>query len=347
MRIAISAVQVPFIQGGAEILSAGLVAALQRAGHEVEKITLPFRFAPISEVKRSMEIWSKENFELLNGYALDLVICLQFPSFYLQHPHKVAWLLHQHRAVYELWNTAFTSGFSEQPEAQTLRLEIHQRDSECLKTFKQVYTIAQTISDRLTYFNQIPSTPLYHPPKLADQFYTAPALPYIFFPSRLESLKRQDLLIQAMQFVKSPVVALIAGEGGQKNYLQAMVENLNLKDKVRLIGRLNDQEMLGVYACCLGVFFAPYQEDYGYVTLEAMLAAKPILTCTDSGGPLEFVIDGETGYILAPEPGAIAAAIDNLYFQQQKARKMGESGKARYQQLNISWDNVIQRLLFG
>ena len=39
----------------------------------------------------------------------------------------------------------------------------------------------------------------------------------------------------------------------------------------------------------LGVIFPPLDEDYGYVTLEAMLAAKPVITCTDSGGPLEFV----------------------------------------------------------
>lgn len=345
MRIAVTTVQVPFIRGGAEILVEGLVKAIREAGHEVEEISMPFRFAPVSEVKRSMDVWESENFEYMNGYSMDLVICLKFPTFYLKHHKKVAWILHQHRAVYDLWDTHFSEGLSMTAEGNMLKQDIFKRDTEALKTFDKVFTIAKTVSDRLQHFNHICSIPLYHPPKLADYLYTAPAQPYIFFPSRLEDLKRQYLLIKAMKYVKSPVVALLAGDGGRKPDLQQMIYQLDLSQRVRLIGRISDNEMLAYYANCLGIFFGSYSEDYGYVTLEAMLAGKPVITCTDSGGSIEFVIDKETGYIVEPEPEAVAQAIDELYFNQKCAAEMGRAGLERYHALNISWENVMQKLL--
>lgn len=345
MRIAIATVQVPFIRGGAEILADGLGHAIQDAGHSVELIAMPFRFSPVSEIQRSMQVWASENFENLNGYHCDRVICLKFPAFYLQHPNKVAWLLHQHRSVYDLWNTEFTAEFSQTVEGKQLKLEITEQDTKALSTFCGIYTIAKNVSRRLKQFNQIDSIPLYHPPEFAEQFYTKPAEPYIFFPSRLETLKRQDLLIQAMRFVRSPIVALLGGEGGQQPYLQNLIEQYELQQKVRLLGRLTDAEKLSFYAHCLGVFFAPYNEDYGYVTLEAMLSRKPVITCTDAGEPVEFVVNGQTGWIVEPEPKAIAEKIDQLYHQQAIAKEMGVAGYDRYHALDISWSNVVQKLL--
>jgi glycosyltransferase involved in cell wall biosynthesis len=345
MRVAIATVQVPFIRGGAEILAEGLLQALQAAGQSVDLITMPFRFAPVDEVQRSMKVWASENFENLNGYQCDRIICLKFPTFYLQHPNKVAWILHQHRSVYDLWETEFTKEFSQSEEGRQLKQDVTEKDTASLQQFRGVYTIAKTVSARLQKFNQISSTPLYHPPQFAEQFYNASAEPYIFFPSRLETLKRQNLLIQAMRLVSSPVVAMIAGEGGQQPYLQGLIDQFGLHQKVRLVGRLTDAEKLSFYANCLGVFFAPYQEDYGYVTLEAMLSRKPVITCKDAGEPAEFVVHRETGYIVEPEPSAIADAIDQLFENRLLAKKMGAAGYDRYNALNISWDNVVQKLL--
>jgi glycosyltransferase involved in cell wall biosynthesis len=345
MRIAIATVQVPFIRGGAEILADGLVQALQEVGHSVELISMPFRFSPVSEIQRSMKLWESENFEHLNGYQCDQVICLKFPAFYLQHPNKVGWLLHQHRSVYDLWNTEFTTEFTQSQEGKQLRQEITKQDIEALSRFRKIFTIAKNVSNRLQKFNQIDSIALYHPPQFAEQFYTESAEPYIFFPSRLETLKRQDLLIQAMRFVRSPIMAILGGEGGQQPYLQGLIDQYGLHQKVRLVGRLTDAEKLSFYAHCLGVFFAPYNEDYGYVTLEAMLSRKPVITCKDSGEPVEFVIDGETGRIVNSEPEEIAEAIDQLFENQILAKKMGIAGYDRYNALDISWDNVVQKLL--
>ncbi len=345
MRIVIATVQVPFITGGAEGLAAGLRAALRQAGHEAEIVTMPFRFAPASDVLRTMDVWQSERLDDINGFRVDRLIALKFPAIYVQHPNKVAWLLHQHRTVYDLWQTPYCDELRRQPEWNELRRSIAERDSAALRECATVFTIAGEVSKRLKRFNGVASKPLYHPPPFWERRYTAPAEPYVFFPSRLEALKRQDLLIEAMRYTRTPIVALIAGEGGQRPRLSRLIAQYGLDEKVRLLGRPSDEEMLAYYAHSLGVFFGPFEEDYGYVTLEAMLAEKPVITCTDSGGPREFVIDGETGAVVAPEPKAIAEALDALYLDFPRAAAMGRAGAEFYRSMGIGWKSVCEELL--
>jgi glycosyltransferase involved in cell wall biosynthesis len=342
MRAVIADVQVPFISGGGEALAMGLLRALRRAGHEVELITMTFRFSPDSEVLRSIISWEAEDFDELNGYSPDIAICLRFPTYCLQHHRKVVWLLHQHRAFYDLWNGEPPE---DAPERYKLRQWVIQKDTAHLASVKHVYTISQNVSKRLKHFNGLRSTPLYHPPPMFGKLYTAEPEAYIFAPSRLESLKRQWLLIEAMQYVRAPIAALIAGAGGQERQYAKLIDQLGLGARIRLVGRLSEEDLAAYYACCLGVFFGPSDEDYGYITLEAMLARKPVITCTDSGGPLEFVVNQETGLVVEPNPHAVAAAIESLYGNRKRAAELGAVGYARYQGLQLSWDNVANELV--
>ena len=63
-------------------------------------------------------------------------------------------------------------------------------------------------------------------------------------------------------------------------------------------------------AHCLGVVYPPVDEDYGYVTLEAMLSSKPVLTCADSGGPLEFVLEKEA--VTEPTGASVGEAVKSV-----------------------------------
>ena len=345
MRIVIATVQVPFVHGGAESLANGLLSALRAAGHQVEIVTMPFRFHSVAEVLRTMDVWQGEQLEQINGYRVDRVIALKFPALYLQHPVKVAWLLHQHRSVYDLWETRYGADLRALPEGVELKRAITERDTATLRSYKRVFTIAKEVSMRLQQYNGLPSTPLYHPPPLEGRVFSAAAEPYVFFPSRLEELKRQSLLVEAMRHTRTPIVALIAGDGGFRDQLEGLVRHYDLSQRVRLLGRITEDDMLAYYAHSLGVFFGPFEEDYGYVTLEAMLAEKPVVTCTDSGGPLEFVVPGETGLVVAPEPKAIAEALDQLYLDKGRSIAMGRAGAARYRSLGISWPRVCEELL--
>jgi glycosyltransferase involved in cell wall biosynthesis/SAM-dependent methyltransferase len=339
MRIAIANTQVPYIKGGAELLAEGLKNACEKCGYQVEVIDTPFRFHPTHEVKRIADFWEQEDFKIINDYLIDKVITLKFPTYYLQHEDKILWLIHQHRTIYDLWDSN-----NDNDNAQ-LRNYIIEKDNYYLGAIKNRFTISKTVANRLYQFNNLNAEVIYHPPLIADKLYSGEQLSYIFFPSRIEHLKRQDLLIRAMQYVKSPVAALIAGSGGQYEQMLKLVAQLGLESRVRLLGAISQQELLSYYANALGIFFGPYQEDYGYVTLEAMISEKAVITCQDSGGPLEFIEDGENGYIVAPEPENIAEAIEKMYNNKKVTYQMGILGKEKYKLLNISWTNVLKKLL--
>lgn len=341
MRILIPSIQVPFIYGGAALMTEGLKNALIAAGHEVEIVTIPFKFSPESYVSDLIDIWKAQDFNSFNGYDIDMVIALQFPAYYVQHNNKVLWLMHQHRVAYDLYDEEAST-----PQIdKDLKDKIHKHDSLELSRINKRFSMCHNISKRLHKYNHISSTPIYHPPANEEKFYCEEHYGFIFYPSRLETLKRQDLLIEAMQYTQSKAVAIIAGDGGKRHDYQQRIEHLGLSHKVRLMGHISEEEKYTLYARSLAVFFAPYDEDYGYITLEAMLSAKPVLTCTDSGGPLEFVLNHETGFVLEPHPKEIAAKIDWLYNNQHKAKQLGENGLEHYHAQNISWSNVVQQLL--
>jgi glycosyltransferase involved in cell wall biosynthesis len=311
--------------GGAQIHIANLKSALEIFGHEVEIVSFPFKFTPESYLEDLMDYCVKQDFSDFSGYQIDKVIALQFPAYYVQHKNKTLWIMHQHRAVYDLYNTEEAT-----KELKNLKNKICQMDNQYLNTQNTVYANSQNVANRLKKFNNIEATPLYHPPANEELFYCDENYGFIFCPSRIEALKRQTLLIQAMQYTKSNAVTIIAGDGGQLENYRQLAKDLKVSDKVSLIGRFTDEEKYTLYARSLGVFFAPLDEDYGYITLEAMLSSKPVITCTDSGGPLEFVVDEETGFIVEPDPKQIAKKIDWLYNNQNQAQKLGEHGLAHY-----------------
>jgi len=93
------------------------------------------------------------------------------------------------------------------------------------------------------------------------------------------------------------------------------------------------------------VYYGPFDEDYGYVTLEGMAAERPVVTLADAGGPLEFVSEAETGFVAAPEPRAIAEAIDRLAGDRDGAIRMGKAGNALIRDVVPTWPEVVSRLL--
>ncbi len=340
MRILIPSIQTPFINGGAQLMTQGLKKALIKHGHEVEIVTIPFKFSPESYIEDLIDIWKEQDFSNFNGFHIDKVIILQFPAYYVKHNNKTLWLMHQHRVVYELYDQKIaTDSFNQ------LRKKIIQNDTDELSKITNRYSMCQNVSNRLKKYNGLDSIPVYHPPFGEENFYCDESYDYIICPSRLETLKRQDLLIKAMQFTKSPIVAVIAGVGGQYETYKKLIEDLNVSDKITLLGSFSDEEKYVLYARSLAVFFAPFDEDYGYITLEAMLSSKPVITCKDSGGPLEFLEDEINGFIIEPNPELIARKLDWLYNNKNKASEMGKNGLESYKNKNISWDNVVQKLL--
>ncbi|QLE57817.1 glycosyltransferase family 4 protein [Nostoc sp. TCL26-01] len=347
MRVLIVTTQVPFIRGGAEIHAEELVKALNTEGHEAEIVAIPFKWYPPERILEHMLACRLLDLTESCGQVVDRIIGMKFPAYLIPHPQKVMWLLHQYRSAYDLWGTHYGDLINAANGLQ-IREAIVNADNKAFSECISIFANSQNVAKRLKYFNHIESIPLYHPPRNAETFYCENTEDYLFFPSRLWSIKRQELVIKALAETTNPVRILFAGKADNNEYneyLKKLAKKLGVTKKAVFLGEISEKEKIITYARSLGVVYPPFDEDYGYVTLEAMLSSKPVVTCTDSGGSLEFVRHEETGLIAEPNPKSFAAAMDQLWENRSWAQALGKAGKEYYDSLNISWSTVVQKLI--
>lgn len=342
MRICICSVQVPFITGGAELLVQSLRAELARRGFDVDLVELPFSWLTPQQVLKCAYAARLLNLQPHAEMPIDLVIATKFPSYLIPHPNKVLWLMHQFRQVYDMLGTPY-SDYDSTPAHREAAAMIREMDNRGIAECTRRFAIAGNPAERLRRFNNLEARVLYPPPPLDGRYREGDFGDYVFTVGRLDRSKRNDILIRAMAHTKTPVRARIAGSGPDRAELERLIDELGVRDRVELLGRVDDDRLVDLYAGSLAVFFAPYDEDYGYVTIEAFKSGKPVLTASDSGGVLEFVDDGANGFICpSGSPQAFAAHIDALYNDRGRARQLGAAGRPRV--ASLDWDHVIETL---
>ena len=343
-RIVVCNAQAPFVSGGAEIHGRGLAQALRDHGYEVAEVSLPFAHEPRAEVIKGALAWRQINLVKLPGQAapVDAVICLKYPSYVVRHPCKIVWLIHQYRQVYELLGTPY-SDVGDTPEDRAFVGQVRRLDNRALGEAVALYSNAQNTANRLNRFNQLAATALYHPPQYVGRYRCDTYNDTIFTVSRQDPLKRIDLLIRGLAHARSPLRAVIAGAGPLLDAHKALAHELGVAHRVDFVGFVDEARLLDLYANALAVFYAPYDEDYGYVTLEAFLSRKAVVTARDSGGTLEFVRDGETGVVFeAGDMAGLGRMLDGLVEDRGRAERMGEAGYRRAS--TITWDAVVHTL---
>jgi glycosyltransferase involved in cell wall biosynthesis len=341
-RVIVCEVQVPFVHGGAEYHVRALHRQLRERGYEAELVSIPFKWNPKREILAHAAAWRLVDLSESNGETIDLVIGTKFPSYFVRHPNKVVWLIHQYRAAYELCGTAY-SDFTHSDEDVGLRQSIIDLDTKMLGECRRLFANAQNTANRLAKYNGLTAEALYHPPPFADRLGVGPYGDYILFVGRIESIKRPDLAVRAMQHVDRPIRLVMVGEGTQRARTEQLAASLGVADRIDFAGSVGEQGLIDLYKGALAVVYTPFDEDYGYVTLESFLAHKPVVTATDSGGPLEFVIDGVNGIVAEPSPEAIASAINGFTTDRARAASLGDAGYERARL--VTWDGVIERLV--
>lgn len=342
MKIAIVNNCVPFVRGGAEFLADSLRDRLIEHGHQAILVKIPFSWDPPEKILDHMLAC-----RLLKLEHVDRVIALKFPAYYVEHHDKVFWLVHQFRQAYDLWDTPYNC-FPPTPEGRSMREAIHNADNRYLRSAKSIFTISDIVTDRLKKYNNIDSSVLYPPLDNTSIFHSTDYGDYFFYPSRINFSKRQHLAIESMKFVRSGVKLVVAGSPDTKDdidRIEELVRKYDIKDKVTIIREFITQERKAeLFANALGCVFIPFNEDYGYVALEAYYSRKPVISCDDSGGTDIFVKDGLTGLVVPPEAKAIAEAMDKLYYNRKLAKEYGNNGYQNLVSLNISWEQVVKRL---
>jgi len=344
VRVLVASTFVPFVQGGSRVIASDLVTALRARGHEVDTIEIPTTSRWDEVLAETLSIRLLEV-----GEEAEVLIATRPPSYALRHPNKRLWFIHHHRAAYDLWGTPWQD-FPSRPDGLAVREAIHSYDAAYLGEARKIFTLSRTVARRLHEYNGIDAAVLY--PPLADpgRFYCESGEDYVFYPSRITSHKRQMLAIEAASHLRSDARVVIAGAPGEPGDippLQELIRERGLEQRVTLIPRwISEEEKLELIARSLGVLYVPYDEDaIGYVTLEASHARKPVITCSDSGGALELVLDGDNGLVVEPQAPAIAGAIDRLRGDPAWAARLGERAHELLTERRIGWDEVVEALI--
>ena len=340
MRIAVCRPQVPFARGGAEIFTDRLVDELRLRGHEAELVSVPFKWYPGARVLTQAFLWRLLDLEEADGQRIDVVVATKFPSYLVRHPDKRVWLVHQFRQAYELDGTTLGQ-FDDSTEERAVRRKVQALDRVALGEASRLFAISGNVAGRVESSTGLHAEVLPHPPQ-ALEYRCDDYGDFVLSVNRLDRAKRIDLLIEAAARDGSLEV-VIAGDGPDRERLEQLALDRGLDGRARFTGRITERELADLYARCLAVYYAPVDEDYGMVPLEAFLSEKPVLTTTDAGGPLEVVSDGSTGLVVTPDAAEIARALGWLRDHRDEAASYGRAGKAIARE--VTWDRAIGRLL--
>lgn len=343
-RIAVVTSDVPFVEGGHLTIARSTVQALNEYGYEADLVLTPQnRFGRQMRAYLANRFYDVEEDGL--GRDIHQVITFRFPSYAVKHPRHVCWLNHRLREYYDQWKFLYSQlGFKGRLKERIRRQIIHALDTHLLQhNVTRLYAQSQTIQQRLKRWGNIPSEVLYPPPPQRN-YYTESYENFIFSVSRLQRLKRLDLLVESFKHVRNKnLKAIIIGEGPEKEPLGRKIKEYNLEKRVVLLGKSEEKAVLDSFATCRAVFFAPEQEDYGFVTGESFASQKAVITTKDSGGPAELVQNGETGFVCDPNPTALAEKFDQLAEDEALARRMGANGYDFISQ--ITWERTVQKLV--
>ncbi len=344
MKILVVNNMVPFLRGGAEELATHLVLNLKQHGHQADLLRIPFAYHKAEQIYDEMLAC-----RMLQLYDTDLVIALKFPAYLIPHHNKVLWLVHQYRQAYDLSDTKHTN-IAQTPDGEMLRQCIREADNECFRSVQKIHTVSAVTQRRLKVYNNFESD-LLHPPLNDPERFTADGYrDYIFCGGRINVMKRQYLLVEAMRWVRSKVKLVIAGPADEPSHgemLKSLIEKYKLSDRIQLHLGFQPREKISQWVSqSLATAYLPVDEDsYGYCVMESFQASKAALTATDSGGVLGLVTHDQTGWVSMPEPRQLAVTLDSIFENRQRTIEMGWAANECWLSKEISWDRTIERLV--
>jgi glycosyltransferase involved in cell wall biosynthesis len=370
---------VPLVLGGAERLWAGLLRAFnETTSHDAELIKLPTREHTLVDLMASYQAFASldlGHFDLVITTKYPAwMVRHDNHVLYVMHPLRGLYDTYHltglpttvqseepaiRRLVTFLDRTDETTG----PEEIFLRwTETREQLGDHHPDFAFPGPLAHMLVHRLDDIARSPrrirrylaisrtvaSRPGYFPPGVPIQFVHPPSelenLPcggqrYLFTASRLDGPKRLDLLIGAMRHVRGSTPLLIAGDGPLR---QSLAELASADPRVQFLGYVSGNRLAQLYADALAVPFVPVDEDFGLIALEAMMAAKPVMTCRDSGGPAELVVHGVNGLIVDPTPAAVGEALQRFVSDPVWSRDLGS--RAYDIAREVTWAKVVDHL---
>jgi glycosyltransferase involved in cell wall biosynthesis len=334
----------PLAEGGHLVIARALVTALREAGHASDIVTTPSnRFG--RQGPAYLANWLTDVGMTGTGERVDQIITLRFPSYAVRHTEHVCWLNHTMREYYDRWDD-WSGRLSPQGRLKELirRRLIHAADSYFFKQHvRRLFAQSEAVRARLQRWNHVESEVL-HPPAPPRPYRCDGYGDYLFFASRLTALKRADLVIRALAEPAARHVRLVVGgDGEDRARLITLARELGVDSRVTFTGQLSEADLIDHLAKCRAVVFPPADEDYGFVTVEAFAAGKAVVTCTDSGGPLDLAKHEQNALVVAPTPAAMAGALAQLMDSKPLAEKLGAAALATA--APMTWPAALKKLV--
>lgn len=370
---------VPVVEGGAERLWRSLAGGLNSAGHDAEIVTLPFPETTLAEVIDGYDAFRNldlSDFDVvITGKYPAWIVEHPCHVVYMLHPLRGLYdtypesldlaLPPEHagleRAIAEATTveqvldlarkTMSTAAIDDPLAAHPSplgRALVHRLDTLAFEGDRiQLFAaISDEVASRPHYFPTDRAVQVVHP---VSDLPAAPAQdgassaegPVLFTASRHDEPKRIDLIIRAFRHLTDghndrQLSLVIAGDGPQRTNLEQLA---GANERIEFVGRISEAELARRYQSADAVVFIPDHEDFGYVTLEAMMAGTPVITTHDAGGAKELLSDGVGGIITEPSEAALAEAFDRLADNPRLRWQLGLNGKRRARA--VSWHPLI------
>lgn len=350
------------IRGGLEIVLDRIEAQLMSAGHEVERVQVDVTTLPPEAfgIAVDRKIWDRspewfthmallERFRSLDLARADVVLSTQPPSYAVRHPRHLSLFYHHARAFYDLLEPWIAAGRAPDLLHRSAAAMLRDAESEDLANVSHFLAGSTRVVDRLRTY-QGPDVPVsvYESPAPTVEEPDTDVYEHVLTVSRHEFTKRTELVVQALDL--GDRAGVLVGDGGRLPFVRELASRLaertvdrqglrpedlwlNLgaaegrelvdHDRVRIAGRVGDDELERLYRTALCVVAPAYDEDDGLTVLEAMAHARPVIVCRDGGGLTSLVQDGVNGFVVEPGGAGIADAIARLAGDPGEARSMG------------------------
>jgi alpha-1,3/alpha-1,6-mannosyltransferase len=176
--------------------------------------------------------------------------------------------------------------------------------------------------------------------------------------NRYESKKNLGLAVKALACLRdrlpgdiySRVKLIIAGGYDERlrenratlTELEALARQLQVEKKVLFLRSISEKERVALLSRCSCVLYTPTDEHFGYGPLEAMAACRPVIA-VNRGGPVETLLQGDTGLLCPPHPQAFADALARLLRDPREVERMGRAGRTHVEK-NFSRSAFSTRL---
>jgi len=168
---------------------------------------------------------------------------------------------------------------------------------------------------------------------------------FVLMVGELIATKGVDHAIRAIATIpadRRPPIVLVCNRSfaPERAYVEAVARGCSVRLIIR--ERLPDAEVKRLFQTASALLYTPHREPFGLVALEAMASGTPVVAVAEAG-PLETIVDGETGFLCAREPATLGAAVLRLMDDELLRARMSRAGR-EHVVANWTWDRSVAHL---